>query len=97
MFRLVSFVLLLVPTHIALAQDWPMWRYDAYRSAASAAALDPGTLKLKWTRQFPARKPAWDDTLNRDLMSYDRALELSSKMDASSSALTTVTNWQPST
>ena len=52
-----------------------MWRCDAYRSAASTGTLPGGELTLRWTRTFAARKPAWDDTLNRDLMSYDRVFE----------------------
>ncbi|MEZ6035347.1 MAG: PQQ-binding-like beta-propeller repeat protein [Planctomycetaceae bacterium] len=54
--------------------DWPMWRYDAARSAASPEQL-PAELKLLWTREFSPRKQAWDDTLNLDLMTYDRLLE----------------------
>ena len=57
------------------ADDWPMWRFDAYRSAASTETLPSGELTLRWTHTFGPRKPAWDDTLNRDLMSYDRVFE----------------------
>lgn len=56
------------------AVDWPMWRYDAARSAASSEQL-PSELRLAWTREFGPRKPAWDDALNRDLMTYDRVFE----------------------
>lgn len=56
------------------AADWPMWRADATRSAATTAGL-PENLQLLWSRQFPQRIPAWDDPLNRDLMTYDRQLE----------------------
>ena len=65
---------LLLPSWVR-ADDWPMWRYDAYRSAASTEQLPEGKLAHRWTREFARRKPAWDDTLNRDLMSYDRVLE----------------------
>ena len=58
----------------ASAQDWPMWRFDAERSAASTHAL-PSDLQLLWERQFAARQQAWDDPLNLDLMTYDRLLE----------------------
>ena len=58
----------------ARAEDWPMWRYDAARSAASTEQL-PAELHLQWTRQFSPRKQAWDDALNLDLMSYDRVFE----------------------
>ena len=58
----------------ATAGDWPMWRYDAQRTAASAERL-PAKPQLKWTRALSAREPAWLDPLNRDLMTYDRLLE----------------------
>jgi outer membrane protein assembly factor BamB len=56
------------------AEDWPMWRYDAGRTAASPAEL-PYPLELLWTRQETARQQAWDDPLNIDLMTYDRVFE----------------------
>jgi hypothetical protein len=46
----------------ARAADWPMWRYDANRSAASPETL-PKDLQLHWTRQYPARQQVWDDPL----------------------------------
>jgi outer membrane protein assembly factor BamB len=57
-----------------LAGDWPMWRYDAGRTAASPERL-PETLHLQWARQYAPRRQAWDDPLNLDLMTYDRLLE----------------------
>ncbi len=51
-----------------------MWRFDAYRSAASPEVL-PATLNLQWTRQYSPRAQAWDDPLNLDLMTYDRIFE----------------------
>ncbi len=57
-----------------LFADWPMWRTDAYRSGASERNLPP-QLHPQWTRDFSARRPAWDDPLNLDLMTYDRVLE----------------------
>ena len=56
------------------AGDWPMWRHDAQRTAASDEVLPPQP-QLKWTASLPAREPAWMDPLNRDLMTYDRLLE----------------------
>ena len=56
------------------AGDWPMWRYDAQRTAASDERLPPQP-HLRWTVSLPAREPAWMDPLNRDLMTYDRLLE----------------------
>ena len=57
-----------------LAGDWPMWRYDAYRSAASPDDL-PDELQLAWTRQYTPREQVWDDPLNNDLMPYDKVFE----------------------
>jgi outer membrane protein assembly factor BamB len=56
------------------SDDWPMWRADASRSAATNNAL-PTELELSWSREFGARTQAWDDPLNLDLMSYDRTFE----------------------
>ncbi len=58
----------------ATAADWPMWRCDAGRTAASTEQL-PADLQLQWTRQFTPRVQAWDDPLNLDLMTYDRVFE----------------------
>jgi outer membrane protein assembly factor BamB len=58
----------------AMAGDWPMWRHDAGRTAAAADAL-PSELHLLWVRQYSPRTPVWEDTLNRDLMPYDRVFE----------------------
>lgn len=54
--------------------DWPLWRYDAGRSAASPDALPEG-LNLEWVRTYSPRKQVWDDPLNHDLMPYDRVFE----------------------
>ncbi|MAV37817.1 MAG: hypothetical protein CMJ59_20460, partial [Planctomycetaceae bacterium] len=69
---LATYVLLFAAT--GRADDWPMWRYDAERSAASSERL-PDTLRRLWTRAFPPRQPAWLDPLNQDLMTFDRVLE----------------------
>ena len=58
----------------AARADWPMWRGNAQRSAATADAL-PSNLKLAWSRRFGPSERAWDDPLNLDLLSYDRVLE----------------------
>ncbi len=56
---LLSLLVLTLMTALPLiADDWPMWRYDANRSAASPAAL-PDKLSLHWTRQLPPPRPAW--------------------------------------
>ncbi len=67
-----TFALLLSP--LLSADDWPMWRYDAERSAACANELDDD-LSLLWKKDFASRQQAWDDPLNLDLMTYDRVFE----------------------
>ncbi len=67
-------VWLIVGVAYAGAEDWPMWRYDAERSAASPERL-PETLRHQWTRPGTERIRAWDDPLNLDLMTYDRVFE----------------------
>ena len=57
----VSLAFLLLPVaQSAFATDWPMWRYDANRSAASPEKL-PAELYLQWVRELPPLKPAWPD------------------------------------
>ncbi|MCL5742825.1 MAG: PQQ-binding-like beta-propeller repeat protein [Acidobacteria bacterium] len=58
----------------AMAADWPMWRYDAGRTAFSREEL-PAELHLQWVRQYSQREPVWDDPLNQDLMPLDRVFE----------------------
>ena len=61
--------------HSSLAADeWPMWRFDAYRSAASPESL-PENLQLAWVRQYEPRRQVWDDPLNHDVMPYDKVFE----------------------
>jgi hypothetical protein len=50
--------LLLVGLGRAGAEDWPTWRYDAGRTAASPEEL-PGELHLQWVRHLPVPRPAW--------------------------------------
>jgi outer membrane protein assembly factor BamB len=58
----------------AAAGDWPMWRYDAGRTAFSPEGL-PSQLHPQWIRQYSQREPVWDDALNQDLMPLDRVFE----------------------
>src|SRR6266478_3310043 len=58
-------------TSAVMAEDWPMWRYDPQRSAASPQVL-PAKLHLQWAREFPALQPAWPD---QDKMQFDVAYE----------------------
>jgi outer membrane protein assembly factor BamB len=62
------FFALLKPT---FAGDWPAWRHDARRSAATPDEL-PTKLQLHWTLTLPALKPAWPD---QPLMPFDAAYE----------------------
>ncbi|MBC8181486.1 PQQ-binding-like beta-propeller repeat protein [candidate division KSB1 bacterium] len=59
---------------IVQATDWPMWRYDAGRTANSPEELAED-LFLLWTQEYSPREPVWDDPLNQDLMQYDRIFE----------------------
>jgi hypothetical protein len=52
--------LLLASFAPAHASDWPMYRFDANRSAATPEQL-PGQLHLQWVRDLPPLKPAWPD------------------------------------
>ena len=44
----------------AAADDWPMWRYDAGRTAVAPTEL-PDELHLQWVRQLPPLKPAYQN------------------------------------
>ena len=76
--RLTGWALLLIVSILGNAAshagDWPMWRFDAGRTACSPEVLPP-ELQLQWTMQLEPRKQAWDDPLNLDLMPYDRVFE----------------------
>ncbi len=67
--RLSVFAILLgLMTPIAAAAgDWPTWRFDANRSAASPHQL-PAKLYLQWVREFIPLQPAWPD---QDKMQFD--------------------------
>ncbi len=54
-FMAIASFLLALPLRAA---DWPMWRYDAGRTAASPETL-PEDLHLLWVRQFPPLEPAF--------------------------------------
>ena len=40
------------------ANDWPMWRHDAGRTASTKMSL-PNELHLQWVRELPPLKPAF--------------------------------------
>jgi len=50
--------LLVIGSGISSAEDWPMWRFDANRSAVSPQKL-PEKLHLQWVRKYPRVKPAF--------------------------------------
>jgi PAS domain S-box-containing protein len=54
--------------------DWPLWRYDANRSAESPQRL-PRKLYLQWVREYPKLEQAWENPLNQDLMQFDKVYE----------------------
>ena len=70
----LAFSCFVVPVALSAAEDWPMWRFDAARTAASTNHL-PDQFNLIWTKSFTPRQQAWDDPLNLDLMPYDRQFE----------------------
>lgn len=56
------FSCLQLPARVVGAGDgnWPMWRYDVNRSAASPHEL-PGELHLQWKRELPSPRPAFPE------------------------------------
>ena len=44
----------------ALGDDWPMWRHDPGRTAATSVSV-PEKLHLQWTLELPPLKPAYRD------------------------------------
>jgi len=71
---LAATLLPLAPAAHAAGADWPTWRHDAARSAATDRKL-PDKLHLEWTRRYPRLTGPWKDPLNRDRMQYDQAYE----------------------
>ena len=55
----------------AFGGDWPQFRYDATRSAASAESL-PAAMHLTWVRELPAPRPASPTELR---LRYDATYE----------------------
>ena len=55
----VSLVLLVLAfPQRGVGADWPMWRYDAARTAVTPEEL-PAQLHLQWVRELPAPRSAW--------------------------------------
>ena len=53
-----ALILVLGTTTNLMAADWPQFRYDARRGAASPETL-PKRLHLQWVRRLPTPKPAF--------------------------------------
>ena len=53
------------------AKDWPMWRFDAGRTAACGQDL-PADLRLQWERELPRPAPTYP---NDPRMCFDRSYE----------------------
>ncbi len=58
----------------AAAADWPQWRYDAARSAATPEEL-PAELHLQWVRELGDPEPAWAGDLIMRRVSFDASYE----------------------
>jgi outer membrane protein assembly factor BamB len=56
----------------ALGGDWPMWRYDAARSAVTPEEM-PETLHLQWVRELGRPEPAWPT--NQQKLQFDATYE----------------------
>ena len=56
----------------ASAGDWPMWRYDAERTAASPDEL-PAELYLQWVLELAPPAPAWPATQTK--LQFDASYE----------------------
>jgi len=65
-------LLIFFQSAVAHGYDWPMWRYNAGRSAASGEQL-PAELNLQWVRELEAPKPAWPQ--NQDRLQFDASYE----------------------
>ncbi len=61
----------ILPTK-ANGHDWPMWRYNAGRSAASLEEL-PAQMHLQWVRELAPPKPAWPKSQYR--LQFDASYE----------------------
>lgn len=56
----LGLILTSVLAPLGRGEDWPTWRYDSRRSAASPEEL-PAQLYLQWMRELPPLVPAWPD------------------------------------
>jgi outer membrane protein assembly factor BamB len=65
-------VVFLAGPAVVLGDDWPMWRYNAGRGAASGEQL-PCELHLQWIRELAPPKPAWP--ASQDRLQFDASYE----------------------
>jgi len=63
--------LVLSVSAVAIAGDWPQYRYDAGRTAASPEKL-PARLHVQWVREYPMPRPAFPAELR---LCYDASYE----------------------
>lgn len=68
--RMIALLICLVPLPLA-AGDWPQFRCDAGRTAASPHEL-PAELQRSWSRALPAPRPAFPQELR---LAYDASYE----------------------
>lgn len=54
----------------ACAADWPMWRFDANRSAVTPWAI-PSKLVPQWTLTLPPLEKAWSEQPNEERLTFD--------------------------
>src|SRR4051794_15572409 len=74
----------------ARAADWPMFRHNAQRTAATPEAL-PAKLHLHWVRELPPLKPAWPDQPKMQLDSIYEPIVLGKTLFVGSSRTDTLT------
>jgi outer membrane protein assembly factor BamB len=80
----VALVLVTSTRHVSAEKDWPMWRYDAQRSAATTHELPP-RLQLAWSRDLPPLKAAWPDQAKMQLDATYEPVVLGQRMFVGSS------------
>ena len=57
----VAFLVVFATNQSVQSADWPMWRYDAQRSASSPDETLPAKLHLQWSRDCGPALPAWPE------------------------------------
>ncbi len=58
-YPLYACIVFVIGSGVASAEDWPMWRFDANRSAVSLQKL-PEKMHLQWVRKYPRVQPAFE-------------------------------------